>query len=252
MAKTIAEEVGERIRARRTELAMSQRDIAFALGLTQTDVSKLENAKGAWSDERRLEYAFKLDADPVQIRFQSEQGRAKHDAFTKDEDKAKPAEPEPASKASKPEQLSGIAREIRAFQRKHGATYEDVGDIVGLSRSYIAKIAQGSMMPSPETVAKIRSGFTKYDGILRQPGSKPEFKPQPPKTPSVPHAETVAAVQEVTGDKGPVPAPSMRVRGQFIPDGGNIAPVLVLDGKTMHVFTLVPGGVYVSHIAPKE
>jgi hypothetical protein len=36
--------------------------------------------------------------------------------------------------------------------------------------------------------------------------------------------------------------------GVRLNDGDNVAPHLVIDGKTMHVFTLVPGGVYLSYV----
>ena len=67
-----------------------------------------------------------------------------------------------------------------------------------------------------------------------------KFHGSPPAT-SVPAAQ--AKIPAMT---------AVEARGTFLPNGTNLAPHLTIDGNTMHVFTLVPGGVFLSKLTAKE
>lgn len=64
-------------------------------------------------------------------------------------------------------------------------------------------------------------------------------------------AEPVPPPPPTAATPAPKPAgPKLVVRdGKRLNNGDNVAPHLILDGKTMHVFTLIPGGVFLSYVA---
>lgn len=77
------------------------------------------------------------------------------------------------------------------------------------------------------------------------------LQPLPP-LPAEPAVNHVATSPDQRRPLGTPPEPKIKLvveQGTRINNGENIAPLLRLDGKTMHVFTLVPGGVFVSYVA---
>lgn len=63
LAKRVDEYVGERVRARRTELGMTQHDLAQALGISYQQVQKYETGANRVSSGRLYEIAQKLEVD---------------------------------------------------------------------------------------------------------------------------------------------------------------------------------------------
>lgn len=88
------------------------------------------------------------------------------------------------------------------------------------------------------SLAKGTPGFVmgQFKGPIPPPAAKPPTPTPPPPAPPAPPAPKVPRIKLVT------------TGGIRINNGDNVAPHLKIDGKTMHVFTLVPGGVYISHV----
>jgi transcriptional regulator with XRE-family HTH domain len=63
LAKRVDEYVGERVRSRRTELGMTQHDLAQALGISYQQVQKYETGANRVSSGRLYEIAQKLEVD---------------------------------------------------------------------------------------------------------------------------------------------------------------------------------------------
>lgn len=144
-----------------------------------------------------------------------------------------------ADRAKAPE--SALAREIRSFKRRTDMTLEEVAEYLNLNRNTLYGYVYRGALPIPERVAAIRRAMREYEN-----GVTPRFTPvKPPATP--PAKEPVKVPEKASAGRG-VTLFVDESTGRRLKNGENLAPHLILDGKTLHVFTLVPGGVFVSYV----
>lgn len=221
------EALAEEARELRAKASVRQSDIAAKMGIPQTSVSSLERGKLSLDVTRA--YVELLRTTPVNVLREKLSGEAPK---TEEKPESAPAKPPPLETA--------IAREVKSFLRRHSMTIKDFSDICNVSKGYIGNVCRGYYAPSLSVTDKLRKAMKKYEGD-NTPTSA-QFKPadpvvQKPVAPAPPPAPKQPEIKLVVEE------------GKRINNGDNIAPLLRLDGKTMHVFTLVPGGVFVSYVA---
>lgn len=283
------QEVGRNAREIREKAGLTQNEMAEAVGLTQGAVSRIERGEKVSQETAEAFVSLIAETTPEKLR---EMARA---ARKVENEKTDPTTPEPPRPT--PPILSAIGRELKAFRNRHRMLNEDVGDVLGISKSYVSQIIRG-YLPNSQRVAEFRAAMAKYEGkrpapvrpVSDKPNAPPPVRPsasglreildgtakapEAPKpsskeptilTPDMVEERVVQPGSKVTGIDGrtlPMPpktvptiAPTMQAveaQGTFLPNGTNLAPHLTLDGKTMHVFTVVPGGVFLSKLTAKE
>lgn len=124
---------------------------------------------------------------------------------------------------------TGLSREIKEFCRLTDMTLREFTELVGKPWGSVKRWVQGISLPAPDTVQHVRQTMKKYLGDLAAPQAPPKIEAVPPK------------VRKASA------RPSVELQ-----NGDNLAPHLVTDGRTLHVFTLTPGGVKVSYVAAPE
>ena len=252
-------EAGRRAKELRKKAGLSQTDLSDVTGIPQAVISRIE--RGDKVSQATAEAFVDLIAEtpPEKLREMVKAATAKK-----------------VEKVAKlPEQRTALAREIMAFRKRTGMTNALVGDVLcGISAGYVSQIISG-YLPSKEKVADFRAAMAKYEGkkapVEKQVSDKPHVEAPkarvvPKITPDMIEERVVQPDPEVAKKFAPVapvtsvpatqakipPMTAVEARGTFLPNGTNLAPYLTIDGNTMHVFTLVPGGVFLSKLTAKE
>jgi transcriptional regulator with XRE-family HTH domain len=282
------EEIGKAAFARREMLKVDLVDLALATGRTINDISGIEQSIGTLSDEVRADYLAQIQRKSrEQILFDAAQA-AKAFVMPKAVEVTPPSKelvlPVIARELREFRKRHGMITQDLADLLKLSKSYVQrimAGDYVPAADTMLSirkkmegydgkqrtpKKVVAATAPAPKPASKPSPAPAEKPKKKVEPKVAPKAAPLP--TPSASREEQIREIYEITGIQptaaekaGAVPAPPAaykptvsleRSAGVFLPDGGNIAPLLKLDGKTMHVFTLVPGGVYVSHVITRE
>jgi transcriptional regulator with XRE-family HTH domain len=258
------QEVGRKARELREKAGLSQAELAEVTGVPQPAISGIERGAAAQATAEAFVDLI-AETPPEKLR---EMVKA---ATTKKVEKV----------AKLPEQKTALAREIIGFRKRTGMSNALIGDVLnGISAGYVSQLISG-YLPSKERVAQYRAAMAKYEGckvpveqaVSDKPHAappKPAPKPEPKLiTPEIIEERVVQPDPEVARKHYGIGAPpvatsvppstakippmtAVEARGTFLPNGTNLAPYLTIDGNTMHVFTLVPGGVFLSKLTAKE
>ena len=103
---------------------------------------------------------------------------------------------------------TGLAKEIRAFQRKHDMSYSDLEDLFKVSRSTVRHWLVNGFLPPVSTVEAVRKAMYDYDhepvSVTPAPNSAPKTSPAPASEPAAaPHTieEKAARLKSITVHK---------------------------------------------------
>lgn len=143
-----------------------------------------------------------------------------------------------------------ISGDIRSAMRKY------TGENTPTTEQFKPRIAEAFTAPAPQTPGKIlvkEVPVVLTDKLDPKEMSNTSETMRPVVKPdgvTVRRAEYDPPAELKPKEKKPASPPIQLVveDGARINNGENIAPLLRLDGQTMHVFTLVPGGVFVSYV----
>lgn len=254
------QEVGRAARELREKAGLSQAELGALTGVPPSLVSRIERGSGGVSQTTAEAFvALIAESSPQKLREMVKAATAKK-----------------VEKVAKlPAQRTALAREIIAFRKRTEMSNALVGDVLtGISRSYVSQLISG-YLPSKEKVAQFRAAMAKYEGrpvpveklvTDKPPIEAPKAWIVPKIAPDMIEERVVQPDPEIAKKFAPVnpvtcvpatqakipPMTSVEARGTFLPNGTNLAPYLTIDGNTMHVFTLVPGGVFLSKLTAKE
>jgi DNA-binding XRE family transcriptional regulator len=232
---------------RRKEAGLTQVQMALATGLAQSQVSAFERGEGSSSPTAVAYLDLILKTDIAQLKATAEAAEKKLAAEKK----------RATALANVP--LPALARELTAFRKRHRMTLPMLADLIDYSDSQTYRLIRGEAIPHDDKVADIRASMSRYEGkpvkverpVTDKPGvALPTPKPAPAPKP-IP-TETATGFMQSIGKAAAPTFQSVNTEGVFLVNGTNLAPHLTLDGKTMHVFTVVPGGVFLSKLTVKE
>jgi transcriptional regulator with XRE-family HTH domain len=234
-------DIGKTARDLRAAAGVTQAALAALTGVSGPAISVIENGASGVSVENAKAYVDLIAATPPdQLKTLAKAALQKQET----------EKVESIKKVVGSSALPAFSRELNAFRARHHMTHRELGELLNVSDSTLHRWRKGGV-PYTETVADIRQAMERYDGKkikVDQPVTdKPTAIPPVPQN-SVTNSPTVL----VSRSTAAVPVAPVATKGVFLANGANIAPHLVLDGRTMHVFTLVPGGVFVSHLSVKE
>ncbi len=235
------EAIGKTARDLRAAAGVTQAALSALTGVPAPSISVIENGASGVSVENAKAYVDLIAATPPdQLK-----NLAKAALEKQEEQKV-----ESIKKIVGPSALPAFSRQLNAFRARHGMTHRELSEMLNVSESTLHRWRKGGV-PYTETVTQIQREMERYDG-KRVKVDQP-VTDKPPAIPPVPqNSVTNSPTVLVSRSTAAVPVAPVATKGVFLANGANLAPHLVLDGRTMHVFTLVPGGVFVSHLSVKE
>lgn len=247
--KEARKQLGREAAELRSKAGASLRQIATLMGIPHGSVGTYERGTMALSNmEAYVSLLRDLGPEGIKKRIAEIDGAGK--------------KVEEAPKTERRPSTTALAREIRAFMHRHHMTKDDVADVVGVSKYTVKGWLYNNSLPHPEKVAEVRAAMARYSGTPASYTPTPKkpveaTAPIPKLVPSlIPDPPPTPAPKAAPASK-PVKSPELELvvdgsRNRRVNNGDNIAPHLILDGETMHVFTLVPGGVYISYVTAKS